>query len=1030
MGPIFELFGKIGLNTNEADRGIDGTTGKAQGAADKIAGFFTKAAAVVGAVFAVDKLIDFSKMTIEAAANSAAVQAQFQQVFSGMEKDAQAAVDNIATTAGMLPNRILPAFNLIASFAKVNGMDTAEAIGFAERATLAAADSAAFYDMSIEDATETLKSYLKGNFEVADNLGVLSTETTRNAAATELFGEKYKDLSGIQQQEVLLQMYEDANKVSGAMGQAARESEAWENQLGNAKQAWADLQAVIGGPLLELAITGLQKVTEILVDAQDKVRAAQEWFGNFLDTIANSTAFQTLREVVQEALDWIGQLMDRVNETGIWDRLAEKFKEIGQALLDINFHEVVANVGAFIDKWLPLIAAIAGGIATFKLVTGAITVFSSVMTGLSTIKHAVTGFQTAIKVFGGLKGAASALIPILTGVSLPVLGIVAAVTAAIAIGVALWQNWDTVKAKAIEIWGAVSAFFSETWTAITTAATAAWDSFTAWITGLWTSTAEGAANIWNSIKEFFTGLWTSITTGATNAWNAFTAWLTGIWQSIINFAAPIWNGLVTFISTIWQGIQTAASVAWEVIKNILLFAIGLIYTGISYWIGLVANVITTAWDTIQMMTTNVWNAISAFFTTVWQAIWGVIGPIVETIKTAITTAWDAVSSVTSSVFTAIASFLAGILNTIKERIIAAWDRIVSVTTTVWNTLSNVVKTVATAIGTAVSTAWTAIKNATTAAWNAVKTAVSTVVTAVLNVVTSIWNRVSSTTSSVWNTIKNAISNAVNAVKNTVTNVLNAIWSFISGIWNRVSSTTSSIWNGIKGTISGILNSIKSTFTNIFNSLSSAVTGAFGRVRSAVSNGMSSAWNAVTGFFGRFRDAGSNIVGSIAEGISGAIGKVTSAIGNITQKVRDFLPFSPAKEGPLRDLNRLNFGGTISEGIYKGRKAVQEAMDDILEMPDLEAPELYAAETLTGSNYGRSSYAAPKDTSTSGGISDKIGRLADKIDAFVANAGKEPVYVQIDGRTIAVATRDPLDQELQYKSIDDDFSKGRRNPEWN
>ena len=50
-------------------------------------------------------------------------------------------------------------------------------------------------------------------------------------------------------------MVKDANKLSGAMGQAARESEGWENVLGNLKEQWKQLLAVIGQPILSGAIS-------------------------------------------------------------------------------------------------------------------------------------------------------------------------------------------------------------------------------------------------------------------------------------------------------------------------------------------------------------------------------------------------------------------------------------------------------------------------------------------------------------------------------------------------------------------------------------------------------------------------------------------------------------------------------------------------------------------------------------------------------------------------------------------------------
>ncbi|MEG3265736.1 hypothetical protein [Streptococcus suis] len=201
---IFKLFGSIGLKNKEANQAIDETTGKARTAGDKIKDTFSRVATFLGTVFAGKAIFDFGKSVVEAAATAKAVQAQFDQVFEGIRDVAENKLNDLAKTVGAVPSRIKPAFNQIASFAKVAGMDASKSLEFTTRATEAAADSAAFYDKSLEETTETLKSYLKGNFNVADNLGILSTETTRNAKATELFGQKYKDLDGIQQQEVLL----------------------------------------------------------------------------------------------------------------------------------------------------------------------------------------------------------------------------------------------------------------------------------------------------------------------------------------------------------------------------------------------------------------------------------------------------------------------------------------------------------------------------------------------------------------------------------------------------------------------------------------------------------------------------------------------------------------------------------------------------------------------------------------------------------------------------------------------------------
>ena len=164
-GEIFRLMGTIGLNNKEANKGIDETTGKAQGASTKIAGFFQKAAVAIGAAFAVQKLVNFGKMTVEAAASAKAIQAQFEQVFGDSQGLAEDTVNGMAKEFGMLPNRIKPSFTSTTSMFKGLGLSTEEAMGQATKAVTIASDAAAFYDMSYENANGALSSFIKGNYE-------------------------------------------------------------------------------------------------------------------------------------------------------------------------------------------------------------------------------------------------------------------------------------------------------------------------------------------------------------------------------------------------------------------------------------------------------------------------------------------------------------------------------------------------------------------------------------------------------------------------------------------------------------------------------------------------------------------------------------------------------------------------------------------------------------------------------------------------------------------------------------------------
>ena len=213
-------------------------------------------------------------------------------------------------------------FTKIAAFAKTSGMDTDDALALSERAMRAVADSAAFYDRSLEETTESLQSFLKGNFENDAALGLSATETTRNAAANKLYGKSFKDLSESQKQLTLLKMVEDANKLSGALGQAARESDTWTNVTGNLKQAWTDFQATVGGNFLEPAVQGVKAVTGVVVELTAKVPAVVQWFSNLYNSASQyfpaiQQTFQNLWQVAQDIWRTIGQPIFNIIQSAV-----------------------------------------------------------------------------------------------------------------------------------------------------------------------------------------------------------------------------------------------------------------------------------------------------------------------------------------------------------------------------------------------------------------------------------------------------------------------------------------------------------------------------------------------------------------------------------------------------------------------------------------------------------------------------------------------------------------------------------------
>ena len=197
---LFRLLGTVAIDGSTAIKETNKVVDNAENAQDKMSKAFKKIGTVVASAFAIDKIKDFGMTCLDAAADAAAVSSQFTQTFGDLEADATESLNQIANQAGMLTNRMKGSYTQIAAFAKTTGLDTASALELSNRAMVAVADSAAFYDRSLEEATESLQSFLKGNYENDAALGLSCTEVTRNAAANELYGTSFKNLSEAQKQ--------------------------------------------------------------------------------------------------------------------------------------------------------------------------------------------------------------------------------------------------------------------------------------------------------------------------------------------------------------------------------------------------------------------------------------------------------------------------------------------------------------------------------------------------------------------------------------------------------------------------------------------------------------------------------------------------------------------------------------------------------------------------------------------------------------------------------------------------------------
>ena len=311
-----------------------------------------------------------------------------------------------------------------------------------------------------------------------------------------------------------------------------------EGRIRQLKNAWGSVKDIVGYGVLPVITSAVNFLASKIPDAQNAMTKAVEtvkapivWIkDNALPPLI--TAFQNVWNYGVSAFNNIKTAVIQNSEKfsgiitiagGVKDALFNAFefckpalnwiKDTGLPLMVNALAGVVQKAtdvyNFFVNNWgwiAPVISGIVGAIVAFKVAVFAI---NTVMNAWAIVQGICTAAQWALNV---------------AMTANPVGIIIVAIGALIAIGVALWMNWDSVCAWCKQAFQAVGDFF---------------------------------VSVGTSIGSFFVGLWTGIKDTAVGVWNGITGFLSGAWNTISSAAVSVFTGIGNAIKNVWNGIVGA-----------------------------------------------------------------------------------------------------------------------------------------------------------------------------------------------------------------------------------------------------------------------------------------------------------------------------------------------------------------------------------------------------------------------------------------------------------------------------------------
>lgn len=437
---LFRLFGSILIDDKEAIESLKNADQKGKETSESMGKKFGNAAKTVGkgmlavGTATVGAIGVLTGMATKTAETTDRIDKMSQKI--GLSREGFQEWDFIMSQSGMSVEQLQMGFKTM-----VNAVD--QAID----GTGKGAESFEKLGISVHDANGQVKDQETIFNEAVIALQGMEEGTEKAKLANDLFGRSGAEMMPLLNGAAgsVEEMKQKAHELGLVLDDETIDAGVvFTDTMDQAQRSLSTIVTKVGAEVMPIIQTMLEWVIANMPTIQSVMSTVFGFIGGAVNNVISG--FQDyLLPAFQTFYDWIQGNMPVIKQF-ISDTF-EKAKEMIDGAKD-----AVLTITEFIkEHWAvfePILAGVAGAIVVYKLIAIAM----GIWTAATTLWTTVTTIATTVA------GAFSAAIAFLTS---PIGIAVVAIGAMIAIGVALYRNWDTVKVKANELWSVIKTKFNQ-----------------------------------------------------------------------------------------------------------------------------------------------------------------------------------------------------------------------------------------------------------------------------------------------------------------------------------------------------------------------------------------------------------------------------------------------------------------------------------------------------------------------------------------------------------------------------------------